>query len=269
MSPPPGLLCIDAGNTRVKWCVVPSAAQPFALQTEFFSHPTAGFKPGEHLQRCIERPQHAVHAVLLSNVLGPDFEQGVRAVCENKGLPLHVLEVNAHGQVQSVYKTPSSLGKDRWAACLAVTQVSDAAVNLLVSFGTATTLDVVVKAGYWQHLGGYIVPGVQTMLNSLHSNTAELPKVELKVEYVSKLAQGVWPTTTQQAIGEGVARMQAALLESVVADLAQQHGAVPAVWLSGGFARAMQALFPKAQLLEHAVFKGLLVDYQLAQEAGR
>lgn len=258
-----GVLCIDAGNTLVKWCVIPQVLHPFSSQTEVLSHPTEAFEPGEQLQTCLNSERQAVQAVLLSNVLGPDFEQGVRAVCESRGLPLHVLAVNARAQVQSAYKNPSSLGKDRWAACLALTQVSDATVNLLVSFGTATTLDVVVKADHWQHLGGFIVPGAQTMLNSLHSNTAALPQVE----FIADPVLGDWPVTTEQAIGKGVARMQAAMVESVVAELVKQYEHVPAIWLSGGFAKAMQTLLPQAHPLDNAVFKGLLVDYQLAQEA--
>jgi type III pantothenate kinase len=263
-----GLLCIDAGNTLVKWCLHPNARDVFTQPTAFFSQATTEFKPfseslsavQQHLAPSLNSPQ-AVKAVLLSNVLGPDFEQAVRAVCHGAGVPLHVLTVNRHVEVQSAYENPASLGKDRWAACMALTEASQAKVNLLVSFGTATTLDVVLKNQHWQHLGGFIVPGVETMLHSLHSNTAELPKVQF-----GGVSSHAWPVNTQQAIGLGVARMQKALVDSVVAQLESEHGSPVAVWLTGGFALAMQVYLPRARLLEYAVFKGLLVDYRLAQK---
>lgn len=262
------LLCIDAGNTLVKWCVHTEPAQPFELTGEVFSHPTSGFKPfsdslsllqdqlGPHLMQ----EDCSFQAVVLSNVLGAEFEWAVRKLCDENQVPLHVLAVNTNSQLQSVYDNPNVLGKDRWAACLALTQASHFRVNLLVSFGTATTLDIVVKTANWQHQGGFIVPGVQTMLGSLHANTAELPQVELQVPGAGSL----WPTNTQQAIGEGVGRMQVALVQSLIQELQIRHGELPAVWFCGGFAQTMQTFLPQAMLLEHAVFKGLVFDYQLS-----
>jgi len=262
------LLCIDAGNTLVKWCLHACVNVRFDQPSAFFSHATAEFKPfsesfgavQHHLAPSLNSG-HDVRAVLLSNVLGPEFEQSVRSVCEAADVPLHVLTVNRHAEVQSAYQTPATLGKDRWAACMALSEVSQVKVNLLVSFGTATTLDVVVKNAYWQHLGGFIVPGVETMLRSLHSNTAELPKVQLDSIYTNS-----WPVSTQQAIGQGVGRMQKAMVDSMAAQLQSEYGIPPAIWLSGGFASVMQAQLPQATVLEYAVFKGLVLDYRLAQK---
>ncbi len=262
------LLCIDAVNTLVNWCLHNSSNLLFEQPSACFSRATAEFKPfsesfgavQQHLAPSLNSG-HDVRAVLLSNVLGPEFEQSVRSVCEAADVPLHVLTVNRHAEVQSAYQTPATLGKDRWAACMALSEVSQVKVNLLVSFGTATTLDVVVKNAYWQHLGGFIVPGVETMLRSLHSNTAELPKVQLDSIYTNS-----WPVSTQQAIGQGVGRMQKAMVDSMAAQLQSEYGVPPAIWLSGGFASVMQAQLPQATVLEYAVFKGLVLDYRLAQK---
>ncbi len=262
------LLCIDAGNTLVKWCLHDSANVRFEQPFAFFSQATAEFKPFSESFGAVQRylapslnSGHDVRAVLLSNVLGPEFEQSVRSMCGAAGVPMHVLTVNRHAEVQSAYQAPATLGKDRWAACMALSEISKAKVNLLVSLGTATTLDVVVNNACWQHLGGFIVPGVETMLRSLHSNTAELPKVQL-----DSISTNSWPVSTQQAIGQGVGRMQKAMVDSVVAQLQSEYGIPPAIWLTGGFASAMQAQLPQATLLEYAVFKGLVLDYRLAQK---
>lgn len=254
----------------VKCCLHADSSQPFTVAHQLRSEPTSSFKPfSGALPRLLEfvgaTLKHAsgpVKAVLLSNVLGPDFESAVRCLCQQHGLPLHVLVVNAREQVQSAYANPASLGKDRWAACLAVSQISTNTVNLIVSFGTATTLDALVNTGKWQHLGGFIVPGVQTMLDSLHINTAELPKAGLGQAKES----GFWPVNTHQAIGQGVSTTQTALVQSLVAELAEQFKQKPAVWLSGGFAQAMAGFLPGAQVLEHVVFRGLVFDYLMTRQ---
>ena len=71
------------------------------------------------------------------------------------------------------------------------------------------------------------------MLHSLHFNTAELPKVQL-----GGFSEKAWPVSTQQAIGQGVGRMQKAMVDSVAAQLQDEHGVPPAIWLTGGFAQA-------------------------------
>ena len=45
---------------------------------------------------------------------------------------------------------------------------------IIIDMGTATTMDVVDKAG--SYIGGVIPPGVKVALNSLVSNTAQLPR---------------------------------------------------------------------------------------------
>lgn len=265
------VLCMDAGNTLVKWCVHDSLQQSFSETAVSSSHPTAELKPfdksgvvlGELFSHLFLDHNTPLTAVLLCNVLGPDFECAMRRLCEQHGLPLHVLNVNTKVPMQSAYQNPSQLGKDRWAACLAVSQTSQSPVNLLVSFGTATTVDAVVNLSGWKHLGGFIVPGLHTMLDSLHVNTAELPQVELGLP-VQSSEGGFWPVNTRQAIAQGVGRTQAALIQSLVDRLTQQYEQTPMVWFSGGFAQQMISYFPQACLLENAVFKGLLFDYQCA-----
>lgn len=50
---------------------------------------------------------------------------------------------------------------------------------IIIDMGTATTMDVVDKAG--SYIGGVILPGVKVSLNSLVSNTAQLPRINLDV----------------------------------------------------------------------------------------
>src|SRR5690606_17876619 len=71
----------------------------------------------------------------------------------------------------------NQLGIDRLCAIegyLASAKLKECAV--VVSFGTATTVDAIGTRG--RHLGGWIHPGGQTMLDSLAEKTGLLPKLK-------------------------------------------------------------------------------------------
>ncbi|HEX4855869.1 MAG TPA: type III pantothenate kinase [Limnobacter sp.] len=276
------VLCIDAGNTLVKWCTQPDWKAGFLLNGPVSSFSSQGLKGQSDNWPQFERLlRHdllfpGLSAVLLCSVLGIGLEEKMRVLCSTLGLPLHILSVRAYQPVNSAYINPASLGRDRWAATLAVSNESRHPVNLLVSFGTATTLDALVDQAGWQHLGGYIVPGVQTMFSSLHVNTAELPRVDLDSASLSvhrvigsqalALPQPAWPESTTRAISEGVVNMQVAMVQACAQRLEQQFGQKACIWLTGGFASLVLPRLSEARILEHAVFRGQLLDYQLHRE---
>ena len=73
-----------------------------------------------------------------------------------------------------VYADYQSFGVDRWLALIRARNLSSQAC-MVVDCGTATTIDVMDAEG--QHLGGLIVPGINTMLTSLATETHQLPNV--------------------------------------------------------------------------------------------
>ncbi len=272
MSKAQRLLCLDVGNTRVKWALV--LVQERALAKV---HEQASFLTPEHVvlnegavdSALFKNPDgldsqlalllsaelmRSVDRVLLCNVLGEGVRDAIERACHNMGCPCDTLVVSSSGWIVSSYNNPRQLGLDRWAACLAVAGETHAQANLVVSFGTATTLDALVQhKGSWEHRGGFIVPGVGTMLNSLHAGTAQLPLVVP--------AHQSWPTSTEQAIGAGAVRMQAAMVQSLVEELQADSSCDVQAWFSGGHAGDVWPLFENALLINHAVFKGLLLDF--------
>jgi type III pantothenate kinase len=81
-------------------------------------------------------------------------------------------KLNCH--LKFSYRRPTTLGADRIAN--AVGGMTRYKKNLIIiSFGTATTIDVVLKGGY--HLGGLITPGMGMLLGGLVEQTALLRKV--------------------------------------------------------------------------------------------
>ena len=64
------------------------------------------------------------------------------------------------------------LGVDRWLALLGTANAYPQQNCLVIDLGTATTVDLLRKDG--QHLGGWILPGLQTMQQSLLTSTANI-----------------------------------------------------------------------------------------------
>jgi len=75
------------------------------------------------------------------------------------------------------YPNPSSIGPDRLANAVAVTELYGAPA-IVIDFGTAVTFDIVsADRGY---IGGVIAPGLEAMTNFLYDRTALLPRISLR-----------------------------------------------------------------------------------------
>ena len=72
---------------------------------------------------------------------------------------------------------PKSLGADR--VCDAVCLIEEYETPaIIIDMGTATTISVVDKNN--NHIGGMIIPGIKTSLDSLSSHASQLPPISLE-----------------------------------------------------------------------------------------
>lgn len=87
-----------------------------------------------------------------------------------------------HTPVKSEYKTPETLGEDRWAAVCGAAFLSGSAFPFLViQVGTAITFDYVDEKGHYT--GGAISPGISLRLRALHNFTSKLPLIEAENKF--------------------------------------------------------------------------------------
>ena len=262
------VLCIDAGNTRIKWAVYNVITQTaHDAHHGVFDTPSLCFSL--HAQQWfrdlfLQLKPLDLAAVLVSSVAGQPFVHMIEQQACAINLPVHLLKANGSRLLCTLYENPGQLGPDRWGACLAVASRTQSPLNIVVSVGTATTLDAVVSntgseqvQGPWVHLGGYICPGFQTMLDSLHQSTALLPPVELAQAHLHS-----WPKSTQAAISQGVLQMQVQWINAMFHRMENQFSDTPALWVCGGFAPMLSNTgLPVFTLLDDAVMQGLLVSY--------
>jgi len=206
------LLCLDAGNTRLKW----------------------GLREGEHWSArgalghaaCAElvtqlptRPER----ILACNVAGANAAACIEALAAALDAPLHWFRSTAAcGGVTNGYDDPARLGADRWAALIGA-RARHAGDALVVMAGTATTIDALDATGRFH--GGLILPGLDLMRDALARRTANLP--EARGRYCEA------PTNTDDAIASGILH---ATLGAIGRMARRAAGADFRVILSGGAA---------------------------------
>jgi type III pantothenate kinase len=237
MSPAADVL-IDAGNTTVKAAVLrggelgPVQVWPHAESPQFAAW--------------LESLNAAPRRAWLVNVAQPEIAQAIIQTLEQKKVPLtHWQNTPLPTGFENLYVAPT-LGPDRLLAAIGARHARDEQVLVVASFGTATTVDLVV--GHSFH-GGLILPGVRMMAASLNRDTAQLP-----------LTQGTFaqvPRSTHDAIFTGICAAQRGAVDHML-QAAQAFGIARLV-VSGGAALALGAHLPTHSLLPHAVLRGLAV----------
>ncbi|MDR0781584.1 MAG: type III pantothenate kinase [Pseudomonadales bacterium] len=219
---------LDAGNTRLKWRLR-QREQDQHWQTLGSGVVMAPEKiPSVFLElrdQFADLPLRAIDRVLVANVRGEGFKTAFSAFLSEKlQLSASFVAVCRDGvAVQHCYADNSRLGVDRWLAMQAGYARCRAGC-LVVNCGTTLTVDLVDAAG--QHLGGYIVPGLWMMRESLTARSAAL--------VIDKLP---WDTTqpgcnTSEAIHHGIL----ALVSGFLRDLRQRVplGLAESRWLLTG-----------------------------------
>lgn len=214
------IVCLDSGNTRIKWGVHDGAnwlAQGAVAHGEI-----------EQLAALVsEWPQP--DRVMLANVAGGDAAGRIRQQLAAWQPVFHNVRSSAQaGGVRNLYRHPERLGVDRWCALIGARTLL-AAPAVVVMAGTATTIDTLDADG--RFVGGDIVPGIGLMLRSLAQGTAGLPFAE--GHYVPQ------PRCTDDAIVSGVLEAHAGAIERVFARL---DGADRCCLLSGGYAEQIAAV---------------------------
>jgi type III pantothenate kinase len=171
---------------------------------------------------------------------------------------LKALELS-HRTIRGVgidYPKPASLGADRLANAVAAHAHFGGPV-LVLSFGTASTLDVVDARG--KFIGGIIAPGLASMLDYLHEKTAQLPRIQIRDV---KTAIG---KSTEQAMQIGVVHGYRGLVQGLIAELKRELKVkqLPVV-ATGGCAELVALRVPEiARIMPELTLEGLRLVWQL------
>tara|TARA_R110000787_G_scaffold285251_1_gene400487 strand:- start:141 stop:875 length:735 start_codon:yes stop_codon:yes gene_type:complete len=159
-------LLVDVGNTQVKYVL--QADKRSAALNEVVYLDYQSFKA-----QLSQATFSQVSEVILANVHGQKIADAIEAWTELNNIAfMQVHSVAKAFGVYSSYQQPERLGVDRWLAMIGAKQLYPQQNLLIIDAGTATTVDVIDANG--QHCGGWIMPGVQTMFNSLLTQTKKI-----------------------------------------------------------------------------------------------
>lgn len=126
---------------------------------------------------------------------------------------------------------------------------------ILFDIGTATTASVIDKNG--AHLGGAIMCGVKTAINSLSKGTAQLPQIDISAP--SKIIGA----NTIDAMKCGSVIGTAAMIEGMVERFEEELGEKATVIITGGLGNAIaKVLRIDATVDENLLLDGLRIIYE-------
>ena len=181
-----------------------------------------------------------VRQIRVCNVLGAGMEQSVAAACQLRWqlVPQFAKVVKHCHQLRVSYDAPATLGVDRWLAMLAATERYPGRDLMVVSAGTAVTVDLVNRQG--AHIGGFIAPGLGMASRAFFNAAPRLSGKSVTVE-------AAWQpgSTTEACINAGFSALYRGLLIAILQQQPQPFSAVAAVF-TGGDGPAMMRLCPAA-----------------------
>ncbi|WP_185967997.1 type III pantothenate kinase [Thalassotalea sp. PS06] len=232
------IVLLDVGNTQIKFCQVldNSLSEPMSLDES---------QVIEQIQRL------SPDKVLVCAVSNEAFCQRLEESCLESGCAYkRLLTPDCLTQIKVGYQQPEQLGIDRWMAVVGAAQVAPRENVLVVDAGTATTIDLLSKEN--KHLGGWIVPGVDMMINALYQNTDKV-----KGDF-SRPADLGFAGNTSDNVNRGCWAMTVALIEYAVRQAAINNVPVSKILLTGGNGKVLQANLQDDTLLcPELVFIGM------------
>lgn len=216
-------LLIDAGNTRLKWQLDQQGTVIAGGACRFDSHGWV---------EAISPYAARIERIAVSTVMS----EARRAGLVGRLARLSATEVRfywseaSRGGLRNAYPDVSKMGTDRWHAMYAGWRQT-ASGFAVIDAGSAMTVDYVAEDG--SHLGGYILPGKQMMLRSLHHDAA---RIGFESVHTGAGHPGM---STTECVQHGVIWLWQGVIRNLLADC-QRYG-LERILCTGGDADALLA----------------------------
>lgn len=213
-------LCIDQGNSSVKWGLFKDGILHEQFRTEGLDLEFLNDLLGKYdIQYCI-----------LSSVvhIQKDFSDWAKS----RFRQFFILDQNTALPIANLYKTPATLGKDRLAAAVGAYSACPHRELLVIDAGTAITLDRVNESG--EYLGGNISPGIEMRFKALNVFTGKLPLVDL-----DQIPDTLFGDDTVSALRLGVLQGIVHEVQGYINELSQGMPSL-CVFLTGGSMKILE-----------------------------
>lgn len=261
-------LLFDIGNTRIKWARLAHNKTQNPEQAELLdiggaNHTDHTF---EEMAALYGSAWSQPEQIMVSTVATDEHWRECRDWCRRHWelTPVRVMSMAEGFGIRNAYARAEELGTDRWAAMVGAHHLLHAE-TCIIDMGTAITLDFLDAVG--QHLGGYIIPGLQLMQQSLVQGTQAIQlfsgSVLAETDPGADLDINLVPgTSTVECIEHGLIMAATGLIEESCKKMEIRTGKSFCRLLTGGHAGLLASSLEmspgtRVQLEPHLVLLGL------------
>jgi len=243
-------LLLDIGNSSVNWAMEEGAQ---LIIDGAFRYDKNNFdKSLQDNLLSLQKPTQVLVANVAGNKVFGSLEAWVKQQWQLECWQPSVSE--RFNQLKNSYINTQEMGIDRWLAMVAAWEKYQTAL-CIVGCGTAVTIDSIDSLG--NHLGGYIIPGIELMQQAL------ITKTECINVSTDKHASIDYAQSTQAAINNGAFFATTAMIDRVVMNLSDELKTLPKCIIFGGMAELISRLLKNEfQHESNLVLYGLLIAYE-------
>lgn len=229
------LLLIDAGNSNIVTGINKDGEWLHNWRMHTVSNKTAD-EYEVILRSLFEKNQlnpKSIDKVILSTVVPSLLHPMQEMVFKLTGKKLLILNPDLYPHLPIKVLNPYQIGTDIVADAVAAYEKYPGN-RIIVDFGTALTFTAIDAGG--NILGVSITPGMKTAINSLMTNTAQLPDVPLKAP------PSVLGKNTVHAVQSGVVLGYVGMIEYMVEQIRKELSGSTTVIATGGLSYVMEDL---------------------------
>lgn len=244
-------LLIDIGNTRVKWALSTEGLLT-ATTGQLAYHGIAASDLCGEMWGNLDRPDRIVVSCVAQNMIREEIATWTDARWNLKAE--FITSAAAGWGIVNAYRTPESLGVDRWLGLIAARKKWNSKNVFVADCGTAVTIDVLSREGI--HLGGLIVPGLSMMRQSLIQGTA----IEVTTSPTTASNHVLFASDTASAVMGGTLYTLVSVLDRTVRDVGLELGQSIIPVITGGDAEELRSLLStKFLVAPELVLEGLAI----------
>lgn len=258
------ILLIDVGNTRLKWALV--EGQKNISQMLFISEGSFSENLSSSMVELCLKNSWEIEQIICSSVISIEQTNSLQTAFKETYPNTLWKQINGLALIEKIstsYLSPAQLGSDRRAMIIAAQNLFPQKNILIVSAGTATTLDMITAQAH--HLGGWILPGISLMKDSLMQGTGRLAMDSSVIENEYPVEIGI---DTQSSINQGVLAGQLGAIEIAKRYAERKNIQLDLILLTGGNGKDLlnhqdhSKQSTKSHYEDNLVLKGLMVWYQ-------
>jgi type III pantothenate kinase len=190
-------------------------------------------------------------SITIASVKGGELSKRIKQWAVKKQIPIQFIatEKERFG-ITNCYHIPERLGVDRWLSLIGGSFVYPNKGLVIVDAGTATTLDVLDKDG--NHQGGWILSGIDIMLDQIGKNTS-------KVKYsINDEPSTLFGQSTSDCVNNAAWAATVGMINLGISKASNEYS-IDCCILLGGNAQKLSSLitFPNVIVNEELIFEGL------------